>query len=300
MEGAIRFAAYSGDPLLVERALVARLHALGPVERIPLHGDAYTAEELATEVMTSSLFGEPRALVVRHADDLVRSQRLAQVLADGLPPDTALFLLGSHLRGPVVRKAQEAEHFRPPKGRTLRALAKELLDEAGLPSHAVLLDLLLTACGSGKDQETLRLAREVEKLAVWKGEKLPKNALPQLVFAAQAPPFSLLDALGTRDVPTALAELRRLVRGTAEAFPLFFMVVGHVRNLLIVRDALDRGTQPPGEPWLARRRVAQAQHFTQQQLIELLESLQELDVKIKTGGISAPDALVYFTLSLAA
>ncbi len=284
----------------MERALATRLRNLAPVERIPLAGDAYTPQELATEVMTPSLFGERRALVVRHADDLVRSQRLARALADGLPPDTALFLLGNHLRGPVVREAEEAEHFRPPKGRTLRALAKELLEEAGLPAHAVLLDLLLACCGSGKEQETLRLAREVEKLALWKGEKLPRDALPQLVFAAQAPPFPLLDALGSRDVPTALAELRRLVRGPAEAFPLFFMVVGHVRNLLIVRDALDRGTQPPGEPWLVRRRIAQANRFTQQELIELLEQLQELDVKIKSGGISAPDALVYFTLSLAA
>lgn len=300
MEDSVRFGAYSGDPLLVERTLAARLRALTPVERMPLSGETYTAEELATEIMTPSLFGERRALVVRHADDLVRSQRLARTLADGLPPDTALFLVGHQLRGPVVREAQEAEHFRPPKGRTLRALAKELLEEAGLPAHAVLLDLLLTCCGSGRDQETLRLAREVEKLAVWKGEKLPRDALPQLVFAAQAQPFPLLDALGSRDVPTALAELRRLVRGTSEAFPLFFMVVGHVRNLLIVRDALDRGTEPPGEPWLVRRRIAQANRFTQQEIIELLEQLQELDVKIKSGGITAPDALVYFTLSLAA
>ncbi len=297
----VRFAAYSGDPLLVERALAERLQALGPAERVPLFGDELTPAELSSQVLTPSLFGGERALVVRRADALVRSSYLAEQLKRGLPPDTVLLLVGEQLRGPVVRLAEEAQHFARPKGRTLRSLAKSLLEEAGLSPHAFLLDMLLEACGRGGDQEkgTLRLLREVEKLAVWKGATVPKERLAELLYAAQAPPYPLLDALGTRDVPAALAKLRRLVIGTPEAFRLFFLVVTHVRTLLLSRTALDRGEQPPGPTWLARRRAAQASNFSQAELIELLGRLQELDLRIKTGKISAPAALVYFTLSLA-
>ncbi len=297
----VHLAAYSGDPLLVERALRERLRKLGTAERIPLFGDELTPEELASQVLTPSLFGGERVLVVRRADALVRSSYLAQQLERGLSPDTALLFVGEQLRGPVVRLAQEAQHFARPKGRTLRSLAKALLEEEDLPTQAFLLDMLLEACGTGSDQEkgTLRLLREVEKLALWKGAALPKERIPELIYAAQAPPYPLLDALGARDVPAALAELRRLVTGTAEAFRLFFLVVTHVRTLLLTRAALDQGEQPPGPAWLARRRGAQAKNFSQPELIELLERLQELDLRIKTGRIGAPAALVHFTLSLA-
>ncbi len=296
-----RVAAYSGDPLLVERTLSQRLRELEGAERIPLFGDELTPEELASQVLTPSLFGGERALVVRRADALVRSSYLARRLEDGSPPDTAVLFVGEQLRGPVVRIAQDAQHFARPKGRALRAMAKTLLEEVGLPTPGYLVDLLVESCGSGSDQEkgTLRLLREVEKLALWKGGELPPEQVPKILYAAQAPPYALLDALGTCDVPAALAELRRLVGGTQEAFRLFFLVVTHVRTLLVTRAALDRGGQPPGPAWLARRRAAQAKNFTQDRLMELLQLLQQLDVRIKTGRITAPAALYTFTLSLA-
>ncbi|MFO8034426.1 MAG: hypothetical protein R6U88_04595 [Candidatus Bipolaricaulota bacterium] len=301
MADPVRLAAYSGDPLLVERALSQRLQELGEADRVPLFADELTPDELASQVLTPPLFGGQRALVVRRADTLVLSSYLAQRLERGLPPDTAVLFVGDKLRGPVVRIAEEAQHFARPKGRTLRSLAKSLLEEAGLPTYEFLLGMLVEACGRGSDQEkgTLRLLREVEKLAVWKGGTLSKERIPELIYAAQAPPYPLLDALGARDVPAALRELRRLVTGTPEAFRLFFLVVTHVRNLLVARAALDRGEQPPGPAWLARRRAAQASKFSQAELIGLLERLQELDLQIKTGRIGAPAALACFTLSLA-
>jgi len=288
--------------LLVERALSQRVHELGQAQRVPLFGDEISPEELSSQLFTASLFGEQRVLVVRRADTLVRSDYLAQKLEAGLPEDTALVFTGDKLRGPVVQLAQDAQHYARPKGRTLHALAKTLLEEADLPTHKFLVDLLVEACGKGTEQEkgTLRLLREVEKLSLWKGGTLPKEQIPELLYSAQVAPYALLDALGSRDVPTALAELRQLVTGTPEAFRLFFLVVTHIRTLLVTRACLDRSEQPPGPAWLARRRAAQARNFNQQELIELLARLQELDLMIKTGKFTAPAALTYFTLSLAA
>jgi len=294
-------AAYSGDPLLVERALSERAQEFGQAQRVPLYGDEITPEELASQLFTSSLFGERRLLVVRRADTLVRSSYLARQLEAGLPEDTALVVVGEKLRGPVVELAHDAQHFARPKGRTLRSLAKSLLEEEGITSYGFLVDLLVEACGKGSEQEegTLRLQREVEKLSLWKGGALPKGRIPELLFSAQAAPYALLDALGSRDVAAALAEFRRLNTGTPEAFRLFFLVVTHIRTLLITRESMDRGQQPPGPAWLARRRAAQARHFDQEELIGLHMRLQELDLKIKTGRITPQAALTYFTLSLA-
>jgi len=295
MERPIRFGAYSGDPLLVERRLRERLAQLdADVE--PRFGDELTAESLCSELFTSSLFGGMRALVIRHADPLAKSAKLAAALEAGLPEDVALFLVGKELRGAVARKAEEREHFTQLKKPQVRALARQLLTEAGLKPVPGIVELLTEACGA----DTVRLANEVEKLSLWRERPLTPDEAATLLFATQPVPFPLLDRLGARDVRGALAELAPRLTGPDTAFSLFFLVVSHVRTLLSARAALDAGAQPPGPAWLARKRAEQARSFTLQELIELLAVLQELDLKIKCGEATPHGALTWFTLSLAA
>lgn len=291
----IRFGVYSGDPLAVERALEARLAELGEVERVVRFGDELPVGELLAELGTAGLFGGERALVVRRADPLARAEALVQALKAGPPPGTAVFFLGEDLRGPLAQAAQEAVHFPPPRWRQLRELAAELLAQAGLPPQRQLVELLAEACRG----DTLHLAREVEKLALWRDGLPPWPELPRLLFFAQPTPYGFLDAVGQRQTPQALAELKRLLAGGWDPFRLFFMLVSHVRALLAARAAWEDGRTPPGPEWLAKRRLAQARRFSQPQLIELLEKLQELDLAIKTGVLTPEGALWSFTLALA-
>jgi len=292
---AIRFGVYSGDSLAVERILSRRLAELGEVERVTLFGDQVELGELLSQLSAMGLFGGERALIVRRADSLASSERLAQALRDGPPPGTALFFLGEKLGGPLTRLAEEALHFPTPTGRELRALAGELLAEAGLPVHPFLVELLAEACGG----DTLRLAREVEKLSLWRGEKLSRSTIPQLLFFAEPTPYAFLDAVGERRLSAALAELKKLLVSGWDPFRLFFVLLAHVRTLLAARAAWEEDRRPAGPDWLVRRRLAQARRFSLKELVELLARLQELDVRIKTGRVTPEGALYLFTLSLA-
>ncbi len=291
----MRFGVYWGDPLAAERALGERLAELGGPERVVRFGDEVELGELLAELATPGLFGGERAIVVRRADPLARVEALAEALRGGPPPGTAVFFLGEDLRGPLARAAQEAKGFPSPSGRELRRLAAELLSAAGLPPDQGLVELLCEACRG----DTLRLAQEVEKLALW-GERLPdRESLPKLVFFAEPTPYAFLDAIGERRIPQALAELKRLLSSGWDPFRLFFMLISHLRALLAARAAWEDGRTPPGPEWLARRRLSQARRFSQQELIELLERLQELDLGIKTGALTPAGALWTFTLALA-
>ena len=291
----IRFGVYWGDPLAVERALAARLGELGEAERVVRFGDELSVGELLAELGTPGLFGGERALVIRRADPLARAEALVRALKSGPPPGTAVFFLGKDLTGPLSRVAQEAVHFPPPRWRELHRLAAELLSQAGLPPQRRLVELLVEACRG----DAMHLAREVEKLALWR-EGLPSwRELPRLVFFAEPTPYGYLDAVGERRVTQALAELRRLLAAGWDPFRLFFMLVSHVRALLAARAAWEDGRTPPGPEWLAKRRVAQARRFSQPQLVELLARLQELDLRIKTGALTPEAALWLFTLALA-
>ncbi|MCX7750534.1 MAG: hypothetical protein N2320_03120 [Candidatus Bipolaricaulota bacterium] len=290
---AVRLGVYWGDPLLAERALERALAALGPVRKVVLFGDEPVRERLLAELGAVDLFGEGRAIVVRRADPLLGEAGLERALARGLPPDTALFLLGADLRA-LARRADDARGFPAPTGRALQELAAELLGEAGLPTPPFLLDLLVEACGG----DTLRLAREVEKLALWKGTRLPPEDLSRILFFSGGAPYSYLDAVGGGDVPAALRELRRLLEAGANPGALFFALVGHVRALLAALAAEQGGRTPAGPPWLVRRRLAQARRWGETALVGLLAQLQELDRAVKTGQLSPEAALYRFTLGL--
>jgi DNA polymerase III delta subunit len=95
----VRFGVYSGDPLLAERRLEARLRDLGPVRREAFFADEITPERLLLEVQTPDLFGESRAVVVRWADPWRGERELAQALRTRLPDGSGCVFLGPRFAG---------------------------------------------------------------------------------------------------------------------------------------------------------------------------------------------------------
>jgi len=104
--------------------------------------------------------------------------------------------------------------------------------------------------------------------------------------------------VGMGELPAALAELRGALAAGWNPSALFFITVGHVRALLVALGA-QAGRTPPGPAWLVQRRLNQARRWGEARLVDLLASLQELDLRIKTGQASPEAALHQFTLRLA-
>jgi DNA polymerase III delta subunit len=251
-------------------------------------GDEITPSRVLLEAKTADLFGEEKAVVVRRADPLRGERELARALAAGLPQGVAVFFLGEDLRGPLAEAAEEAEHFPRPSGKALRELCETLMREAGLPVHSFVVDLLVEAAGG----DTLRLAQEVEKFAIWKGGKLPRSRLPELCFFGQPQPFGLLEVLGERK--EAFAALSKLLRARWNPQALFYLVVSHIRALLATLSAEEAHGSLEGPDWLIRRRLLQARRLGEAKLIQALCLLQELDLRIKLGELSPEDALQLF------
>ncbi|MCS7240575.1 MAG: hypothetical protein NZ651_04950 [Candidatus Bipolaricaulota bacterium] len=289
---AVRFGVYSGDPLLAERRLKERLNSLGPVRKLVFFGDEITPERLLLEAQTPDLFGEKRAIVVRWADPLRGERDLAHALRAHLPENVAVFFLGEDLRGPLASSAEEAEHFPRPTSRAFRELCETLMQEAGLSVHPFVVDLLVEAAGG----DTLRLAQEVQKFAVWKGGKLPRTRLFELCFYGQPQPYEFLDAVGGGDRRAALIALDKLLRTRWNPQVLFHLLVGHMRGLLATLSAANANENPEGPEWLVRRRLSQARRHGEPRLITALVLLQDLDVRIKLGELEPADALHLFIL----
>ncbi len=287
----VRFGVYSGDPLLVERQLRMRLSQLGPVPRLAIFADEVPPARILLEVGSFDLFAAGKAVVVRHADVLREERTLAEALKKGIPPGTALFFLGEDMRGPLFQAAEEAQHFPRPTGKALRELAAQLLQEFQLPPHPFLVDLLVEAAGS-----TLHLYQEVQKFALWQGEKLPRSRLMEILFFAQPQPYEFLNAVGAGDRIQALAILSKLLRARWDPQVLFHLLVNHMRQLLWALSAAESGEEPRGPGWLAKQRLGQARLHGQGRLIQALVMLQELDRQIKLGETDFALALQSFIL----
>ncbi len=295
--GSVRFGVYWGDPFLCERALSRRLAALGPVERVVLWGDEAEGRTVLEALGTPLLFGGgTRAVVVRQADPLAGDRNLIAALRKGIPDGAALFLLGRDIKGPLASIAEEAIHFPKPGKGELRELARELMAEAGIKVHAFVVDMLVEASGG----DAMRLAREVEKLSLWKGGKLSRGRIPELLFFSSPPPYGFLEGIGWRDPSRALAELRSLLDAGWDPQRIFHLLVGQIRALLLARASLEGEEILPGPEWLWRRRRQQARAFTKEELLERLLRLQELDLAMKQGRLDPESALYLFTLELAA
>jgi DNA polymerase-3 subunit delta len=120
-------------------------------------------------------------------------------------------------------------------------------------------------------------------------------------FTGQADVFELVDAMGARDSPRAQRLLHQLMQSD-DAHYAFAMIARQVRLLILVRDCLDRGTDPAKSlgkvSFLARRLSAQAQNFSLPDLEYLYQTLFEIDVSVKRGKIALEPSMDNLIASL--
>jgi DNA polymerase-3 subunit delta len=101
--------------------------------------------------------------------------------------------------------------------------------------------------------------------------------------------FELVDALGNRDQKTATAVFHQLLEDQ-EQMGIFSMIVRQFRLLLLTREILDQNDTEVDvvnrlnlHPFVARKIVTQARHFSQKRLDAIYHMLLQIDLETKTG-----------------
>jgi len=159
------------------------------------------------------------------------------------------------------------------------------------------LSMLISLAGC----DTWILSNEINKLVSFAGgEKITVDDVSSLVsgeLVSQS--FALTDALGTRrgaDIQKFLQN--QLAMGEAPQM-LFGLFVYQFRNLLMVRDLLDRGITNKQDieeatglhPYVAMKMTNQARRFRLSELKKFYEILQRADLRIKRGELDVAEAI---------
>jgi DNA polymerase-3 subunit delta len=197
--------------------------------------------------------------------------------------------------------------FRPPKGGEWVRRLQEYAEKAGgtiSPEAAAMLYSLLDG--------DLRLAdQEVQKLMAYVNYARPVEAEDVEALTAdvgQGDIFAMVDALGNRDGRKAMGMLRRLLE-YQDYFAIFGMVTRQFRMLIQTRSILDSGGGHPevmeglrlgSRSFIADRMIAQARHFSAEDLRVIYHKLLNIDEAVKTSRMPGDLALEMLATELTA
>ncbi|MBT3192266.1 MAG: DNA polymerase III subunit delta [Verrucomicrobia bacterium] len=186
----------------------------------------------------------------KSATVLEHVQRLAALVKAGLPPGQVLVITASGVdKRRAFFKACKAsgelhEFSIPEKSYQADRVAAEKLDQmlanAGLQMSSRAKIAFLEKVGV----DTRQLINEVEKLAIFVGENREVDVaqVDAIVSSSrEALAWDLADAFGKRELSRALAILRQLVFQKENVIGLVMGLENRIRELLIYREALERG-----------------------------------------------------------
>ena len=258
------------------------------------------------------------------------SQRLAELMEQGLPPWVTLVLTAMHVdrRTRLYRRFEETGKVldftlaRERSGKVARdaivAFLERHLKEAGKKIEARGKELILQRAGD----QLWALHQELEKLFLYVGAAPMIQARDvEEVFLDQGEGwiFDFTGALAQKDALGALAHLARLLAQGDHPLKILAVLAGEVRRLLAARSLIERElrgrwqsslTFPQfqasvlsnGQPLLTRNAYAdymllqRAQNFTTRELLDTLSEIRDADIRLKSS--STPPARVLERLIL--
>ncbi|MBI2845800.1 MAG: DNA polymerase III subunit delta [Chloroflexi bacterium] len=289
-----------------------------PSEPTVLEGQGLTLEGLHLTAGSMPLLGEKRLVIIRDLGlsfesgrKSAQAKKFLENLPDylsQLPESTDLIFLESGAledENPLLEaiaevKGAKIKEFKPPQGsRLVNWINKRAKEQGGkINTHAA--DTLAAFVGSNLRQLDL----EITKLLAYVGEEPIKvEDVRFLVSQTQeANIFALVDALGEKDLETALAELHALLDQGQHPLQILAMIIRQFRLLLQGKELQLQGEGMAKlrlHPFVARKIESQARKFTRPQLEEIYHHLLDTDLGIKTGRAEPEVALDLLVTELA-
>lgn len=268
--------------------------SLGDLNIVRLDGTKLAAKNLATEMMTVG-FLMPKKLII--IENLLKNKAGTEVdriiehlskenvdvdivIIENTPPDkrTSTFK--------KLVKISKAKEFVSPNPFDLVKRIEELAldgDSSITKEAAQLLSTMLPS-------DSLRLEQEVKKLSLFRmGSRIEKEDVESMVVAeVNSNVFDLVDNLARKNLDLSLQTLQKLIAAGINENYILTMITWQYRQLLIVRDLLDKKTataQTSGiNPYVFGKVLSAAKNYSFSRLKQIYSELEKTDYLIKTGG----------------
>lgn len=144
------------------------------------------------------------------------------------------------------------------------------------------------------DSDLWRADRELEKLVRYRqGQLITVDDVEQMLsIPVEDTVFRLTDALGQRDVATAIRLLEDQFQQGVDPLALLRTIAWHVRTVVTLRSILDQGQTLRNatktlklHPFVIQKASKQAEYFTMAELIAIHDELVMIDTKVKSTSV---------------
>lgn len=192
-----------------------------------------------------------------------------------------------------LKKQAKSQKFELLKHENLRKWTRLEFKKLGAKVSEQALDQII----SFVDNNLWQMANEIRKLASFKGDQEIKKQDIELLVKPKIDSniFKTIDAIASKDKKRSLQLLKDHLEKGDSPFYLFSMINFQFRNLLIVKDLLERNLSPFGatklHPFVVKKSCALSRKFEMLELQKTYQNIFKADLNIKTGKIPAETAL---------
>lgn len=230
---------------------------------------------------------------------------------EALPPDVTVVLIArgkppQALAGAVKRAKGEVHEFEAPKAREMPRILVGDAKRLGFRLEPGAARLLIDRMGANP----LRLAHELERLALWAGRdrKVTAADLEAMVAdTSEAAVWALSDALLDRDPARALEIGERLIAQGENVTGLVYGLASRLRKACAAVAGLEEGLPPKQvesslsmHPYAAKQLVSRLRDARLEDLQEATAALADLEVWCRGGADYGDELALTLALSRAA
>lgn len=267
--------------------------------------DGINFEKIKSDIEAMPFLAQKRLIILRN----FLSQASSEVQNKLIPylekiPETSIVVLveenvpdkKTELFRIAKSKASRVWEFNLLKPYELENWIKTEIKKRGTKIESQAVKLLASYVGP----DLWQMQNEITKLVLYtKGEIIKESDVELLVKAKLDDNiFSLIDALGNKNISRAIQKLEDLLKSGMPEVYILSMIIYQFRNILIVKDLLQRQTKKEalGEktkmhPFVLQKTLKQSRNFTLKQLKVIYRQLARMDLAIKTGKIEPKIAL---------
>lgn len=249
----------------------------------------------------SSMFKEKKLAIIRDllsnndfrdkflekVNDLLKTDDLILIYQeDDFSKNSSLFK--------TLKKKAKSQEFEVLTGQKLKNWVKKEFDNYGRDINSEALDLLVKYVGN----DLWQMSNEIKKLASYK-KKIEKEDVELLTRSKiETDIFKTIDAIADKNKKLALSLIHKHLEKGDSPLYLFSMINYQFRNLLMVKDLIDR-CKPYNiilkktglHPFVVKKTYSQARVFDLQELKKIYQRIFQIDLNIKTGKIEPQLAL---------
>ena len=274
-----------------------------------LYGDSLEIEEFRKAILSQGLLSKKRFIVVKNLitekrnvdfyEDLITSLKELKSIDDVI----LIFWEGSDLAGKkrgnklynYLQKSDKVEEYKfLNPGQLSQWIIKNIKIKKGKISKQA-VDYLAANVGS----DLWSMSGEINKLIAFKNKGLIKleDVEKFVSLALNDNIFHFTDALANKNTKQALKLFSDQLASGANEFYLLTMLVRQFRILLQIKQAIESGITSQNmqvelklHPFVIKKSLSQVRKFNQIELKKNYNQLLDIDIKLKTTGIS-PEVL---------